>query len=125
MRAREFVIEQNGQLGQRRQAATRGLNIFSDGERWNTDYTLNRVMMAVASTDGTFVPDMDEKSWVGKSKTAHPYTKQEQDMLKMAYQSRRGRCTQTSTRATWTVKNIQQYNHKVLSKRLGATDAST
>jgi hypothetical protein len=87
MRAREFVIEQNGKIGQRRQAATRGLNIFSDGERWNTDYTLNRVMMAVASTDGTFVPDMDEKSWFGKSKTAHPYTKQEQDMLKMAYRA--------------------------------------
>jgi hypothetical protein len=44
-------------------------------------------MMAVASTDGTFIPDIDEKSWFGKDKTAHPYTKQEQDMLKMAYKA--------------------------------------
>lgn len=87
MRAREFVTEQDGQLGKRRQVATRGLNTFRDGERWSTDYTLNRVMMAAACTDGTFVPDMDEKSWAGKNKTAHPYTKQEQDMLKMAYEA--------------------------------------
>lgn len=87
MRAREFVTEQDGQLGKRRQAATRGLNTFRDGERWSTDYTLNRVMMAAAATDGTFVPDVDEKSWVGKNKTAHPYTKEEQDMLKMAYKA--------------------------------------
>ena len=44
-------------------------------------------MMAVAATDGTFVPDMDMKSWAGKNKTAHPYTQQEQDMLKMAYRA--------------------------------------
>lgn len=88
MRAREFVSETaNAKISKRKQVATRGLNTFSDGERWNTDYTLNRVMMAVASTDGTFVPDIDQKSWVGKSKTAHPYTKEEQEMLKMAYKA--------------------------------------
>lgn len=88
MRAREFVSETaNAKISKRKQAGTRGLNTFSDGERWNTDYTLNRVMMAVASTDGTFVPDIDQKSWVGKSKTAHPYTKEEQEMLKMAYKA--------------------------------------
>lgn len=88
MRAREFVSEAaNAKITQRKQAGTRGLNTFSDGERWNTDYTLNRVMMAVAATDGTFVPDMDQKSWVGKSKTAHPYTKEEQAMLNMAYKA--------------------------------------
>lgn len=89
MRAREFVTEANGnaKISQRRQAGTRGLNTFSDSDRRSTDYTLNRVMMAVAATDGTFVPDIDEKSWFGKDKTAHPYTKQEQDMLKMAYKA--------------------------------------
>lgn len=87
MRAREFVTEQDGQIGRRRQSATRGLNTFGDSERRSTDYTLNRVMMAVACTDGTFVPNMDKKSWAGKNKTAHPYTKQEQDMLKMAYKA--------------------------------------
>jgi hypothetical protein len=89
MRAREFVAEANGNatISKRKQAATRGLNTFSDGEKWNTDYTLNRVMMAAACTDGTFVPDIDEKSWFGKEKTAHPYTKEEQNMLKMAYKA--------------------------------------
>ena len=89
MRAREFVAEDNGNatISKRKQAATRGLNTFSDGEKWNTDYTLNRVMMAAACTDGTFVPDIDEKSWFGKEKTAHPYTREEQNMLKMAYKA--------------------------------------
>ena len=89
MRAREFVAEADGnaRISKRNQSGTRGLNTFSDGERWNTDYTLNRVMMAAACTDGTFVPDIDKKSWFGKGKTAHPYTQQEQDMLKMAYKA--------------------------------------
>jgi hypothetical protein len=89
VRAQEFVAEATGdaKISKRKQAGTRGLNTFSDGERWNTDYTLNRVMMAVACTDGITVPDIDPKSWVGKSKTAHPYTEQEQDMLKMAYKA--------------------------------------
>lgn len=89
MRAREFVAESNGNatISKRQQSSTRGLNTFSDGEKWNTDYTLNRVMMAAACTDGTFVPDIDEKSWFGKEKTAHPYTKEEQNMLKMAYKA--------------------------------------
>lgn len=89
MRAQEFIAEANGnaKISKRKQASTRGLNTFSDGEKWNTDYTLNRVMMAAACTDGTFVPDIDAKSWFGKEKTAHPYTKEEQDMLKMAYKA--------------------------------------
>jgi hypothetical protein len=89
MRAREFIAEADGnaRISKRNQSGTRGLNTFSDAERWNTDYTLNRVMMAVACTDGTFVPDIDKKSWFGKGKTAHPYTQEEQDMLKMAYKA--------------------------------------
>lgn len=89
MRAREFVAESDGNahISKRNQSSTRGLNTFSDGERWNTDYTLNRVMMAAACTDGTFVPDIDEKTWFGKGKTAHPYTQEEQDILKMAYKA--------------------------------------
>ena len=88
MRAKEFVAEgNNAKISKRKQWGTRGLNTFSDGDRRNTDYTLNRVMMAVAATDGTFVPDIDEKSWFGKDKTAHPYTKEEQDMLNMAYRA--------------------------------------
>ena len=82
MRARDFVFERDGKIGSRRQVATRGLVLFSDGERANSDYTLNRVMMAAAMADGSdTVLDMDEKSWIGKSRGAYPYTKQEHNML--------------------------------------------
>lgn len=87
MRAQEFISEADGVIGKRRQSATRGLHIFGDNEKWNSDYTLNRVMMAVAATDGITPPDIDTKSWVGKSKSAHPYTDIEADMLKLAYRA--------------------------------------
>lgn len=89
MRAREFIAEADGnaKITKRQQDSTRGLNTFYDGEKWDTDYTLNRVMMAAACTDGTFVPDVDPKSWFGKMKTAQPYTQEEQNMMKMAYKA--------------------------------------
>lgn len=88
MRAREFIVERDGKIGTRRQAATVGLNTFGDSERTNSDYTLNRVMMAVACADGTdAIIDMDEKSWIGKKRAAFPYTQVEQDMLKQAYKA--------------------------------------
>ena len=43
--------------------------------------------MAAACTDGTFVPEIDPKSWFGKMKTAQPYTQEEQNMMKMAYKA--------------------------------------
>ena len=92
MRAREFVSANitetaDAKISRRLQAATRGLNVYSDAERWNGDYVLSRLGQAVASTDGTFVPDIDVKSWIGKNKSTHPYTQEEQDMLKMAYRA--------------------------------------
>jgi hypothetical protein len=92
MRAKEFVPAKitetaDAKISRRLQAATRGLNVYSDAERRSTDYVLNRLGQAVASTDGTFVPDIDMKSWIGKNKSTHPYTKEEQEMLKMAYKA--------------------------------------
>jgi hypothetical protein len=88
MRACEFITEQDGKIGIRRQNATVGLNVFGDAERTNSDYTLNRVMMAVAMADGSNTPiKMDAKSWVGKKRSAHPYTKVEQNMLKQAFKA--------------------------------------
>lgn len=92
MRASEFISAQlmeiaDAKISRRLQSATRGLNTYSDAERWNSDYTLSRLGQAVASTDGTFVPDIDAKSWIGKNKSTHPYTKEEQAMLKKAYQA--------------------------------------
>ena len=88
MRAREFIVERDGKIGIRRQAATRGLTVFGDAERANSDYTLNRVMMAVAMADGSGdALDMDSKSWIGKKRGAYPYTRIEHEMLKQAFRA--------------------------------------
>lgn len=88
MRAREFIAEQIGKPGHRIQQATRGLNLFRDKKRTNSDYTLNRVMMAVACADGTDQPvSIEDQSWVGTRRSAHPYTEVEQKMLKQAYRA--------------------------------------
>lgn len=88
MRATEFITERDGTIGKRKQVATVGLDVFYDAERANSDYVLNRVMMAVACADGSNKPiDMDAKSWVGKQRSAHPYTEIEQRMLKQAFKA--------------------------------------
>lgn len=74
-------------ISKRQQQASRGINTFADGEKWNADYTMYRLGMATAMTDGTNTPDIDAKSWIGKSKAAFPYTQEEQDMLKQAYKA--------------------------------------
>ena len=91
MRAHEFITEQShgtraGKISKRQQHSTVGLNVFAISQ-YDRTYDLNRVMMAVASTDGETIPDIEQESWVGKQNTAHPYTKVEQDMLKIAYEA--------------------------------------
>lgn len=87
MRATEFILEnKKGKITKRQQQPTRGLNIFADNQ-FDRTYDLNRVMMAVACSDGVNPINMDSESWVGKNNSAHPYTKEEQDMLKLAYKA--------------------------------------
>ena len=89
MRANEFISEAKfGKISKQQQHATRGLNIFSKKiDSYDRLYDLNRLMMAVASSDGVNPIKLDAESWVGKHNTAHPYTKEEQDMLKLAYEA--------------------------------------
>lgn len=93
MRASEFVCAHltetaDAKISRRLQAATRGLNIFSKKiDSYDRLYDLNRLMMAVASSDGVTPIKMDAESWVGKHNTAQPYTEQEQAMLKQAYRA--------------------------------------
>ena len=88
MRAYEFLIEKHsGKIGKRRSQATVGLNKFRDVDLADRVYELNRVMMAAASTDGTFVPAMDHVSWAGRYNVAMPYTDVEQNMLEKAFQA--------------------------------------
>lgn len=84
MRASEFISED---ISKRQQISTRGLNTFHDTERTNSDYVMNRVMMAVACSDGSTPINVDKLSWVGKERTAQPYTEVEQNMLKQAYEA--------------------------------------
>lgn len=87
MRASDFLNEnRKGKISQRQQQPTRGLNIFADNQ-FDRQYDLNRVMMAVACSDGVNPINMNPESWFGKNNTAHPYTKEEQDMLKLAYKA--------------------------------------
>jgi len=88
MRAKDFIQENNKQtrrkIMRRHQQSTTGLNTFGRSNFDNT-YDLNRVMMAVAMTDGTNKPEIDKESWAAKYNTAHPYTAIEQEMLELAY----------------------------------------
>jgi hypothetical protein len=89
MKIRDIVTEENkkGKIPKRQQQPTRGLNKFTDGDHWNSDYTLYRLGLAVAATDGKTVPDTDKESWVGKWKVTAPYSQADQDMLKQAYKA--------------------------------------
>lgn len=88
MRASEFLIEkQIGKIGNRRQAATRGLHKFRDQGGYDRTYELNRVMMAAACSDGTTPLDLDTESWVGRYNTAHPYTDIENKMIQQAFKA--------------------------------------
>ena len=88
MRASEFINEGvKGKISKRQQSASRGIHTFHDAERANSDYVLNRVMMAVAGSDGKSPIDMDMTSWAGKERTSQPYTEEEANMLKLAYKA--------------------------------------
>jgi hypothetical protein len=87
MRAREFIKEQKiGKLSKRQQQSTKGLHVFANST-FDRTYDLNRVMMAVAATDGSFIPDVDGESWAGKFNTAHAYTDVEHAMLEKAFKA--------------------------------------
>lgn len=89
MKVHDIISEAAGsKLSKREQESTVGLHTYDDGPSLGTfgsDYGQYRLMMALASSDGKTPPDMDSMSWIGKKKTAHPYTDVEADMLKQSY----------------------------------------
>ena len=86
MKILELITERKaGKLSKRQQNSTRGLHVFSDADKANSDYTFNRVGLAAAMCDGENDPDVDYLSWLGKNKVTAPYTKAEANMLKQAY----------------------------------------
>jgi hypothetical protein len=88
MRANEFMTESSQKkISKRQSQSTKGLNTYGDSEHVSGDYTSYRLGMAVAGANGKDPLDMPAKSWIGKQKSTHPYTQQEQDMLKQAYKA--------------------------------------
>lgn len=87
MKIKDIIVESKGELEKRQRFAMRGLNKFTDGKKWNSDYTLYRLGLALAATDGKTMPEIDEESWLGKWKLTAPYSKEEQEMLKLAYKA--------------------------------------
>ena len=88
MRAKEFVSEGGkGTMSKRQQKPTRGVHKFTDGEKWNSDYKMFRMGLALACTDGINTPEIDYESFVGRWKMADPYSDVEVEMLKRAYEA--------------------------------------
>lgn len=85
MKIYEVILEIRQPRPTKRQAqSTKGLDIYGDAERANSDYVAFKLGQAMASTDGKTKPDIDGKSWHGKKKTIFPYTKEEQAMFVQA-----------------------------------------
>ena len=87
MRAKEFITEtyHQAKISKRQDVASVGMNLFRDPDGYDRTYELNRMMMALASADGSGdAIDIDSESWVGKDNAAAPYTQVEQEMLKQA-----------------------------------------
>jgi hypothetical protein len=87
MRASEFIAEGSaGKLDSNHADAHTGAYKFQDD---GTDriYNLNQIMKATAMADGssTKAVDMDYESFAGRNNTAYPYTKQEHNMMKAAF----------------------------------------
>ena len=88
MKVNEIISEaKQAKITKRQSQSSKGMHLFGDAEKANSDYVQFRVGMAVASTDGKTMPDIDPKSWIGKKKAAFPYTQEEADMLKLAYKA--------------------------------------
>ena len=86
MKIIELITEmKKGKITKRQQQPTKGLNTYGDGEKADSTYTSYRLGMAVAGANGKDPIEMNGKSWAGKTKTTHPYSKEEQEMLKQAY----------------------------------------
>jgi hypothetical protein len=71
-------------ISKRQSQSSRGISIYGDSERANSDYVAFKLGQAMAGSDGTTPIDIDAKSWHGKKKTVHPYTEIENEMFKKA-----------------------------------------
>ncbi len=90
MKVRDIISEGSkaGKIPDSQRQSTAGLHRYKDGPKqhdFGSDYAQYRLGLALAKSDGKTPLDIDYKSWIGKQKTAHPYTKEEDAMLKQCY----------------------------------------
>jgi hypothetical protein len=121
MRAREFMVERKGgKMTKRQQNPTRGVNKYTDDDKWNSDYKLYRLGLALAATDGKTMPEMDEESWIGRYKSLHPYSQCDQDMINVAakvagvniHDVNKGDMRSQETPDTYTVSPVANWSKK-------------
>jgi hypothetical protein len=87
MKITEIITEERaGKLDDRFADASKGVWKMRDNGGYDRTYHLNRMMMAAAMHDGQSNKpvDMDAASWTEKYNTAHPYTEEENNMIKGA-----------------------------------------
>ena len=87
MKINEIISESTKKKPPKRfQDSTRGLHRF--GLESHSTYAMYRTMLAAASSNGVdAIPDhVDPESWVGRDGVAVPFTQEEQNMLKKAYE---------------------------------------
>lgn len=88
MRAHEFINEsKKGSLKKYQAKAMPGVHRTRDKGGYDRIYHMNRLWMAMAAADGksTKPPEgVDSSSWAEKYNTIHPYTKEEENMIKQA-----------------------------------------
>ena len=87
MRAQEFIVEdRKGDLHPDQESVMPSTHRVRDNGGYDRTNHMNRMMMAAAMHDGKSrkaIPrdQMDPASWVEKYNTAHPYTKEEDNMI--------------------------------------------
>lgn len=90
MRAKEFVTEnKNGKITKNQAAPSKGVFKARDKNGIDRLYHMNRMMMAMAMSDGMSqdAVKMDYSSFAEKYNTIHPYTEQEYNMMIQAKKS--------------------------------------
>ena len=90
MRAKEFVTEnKTGDINKNQASASMGVFKARDVGGFDRTYHMNRMMMAMAMSDGKSqdAVEMDYSSFAEKYNTIHPYTEEEYNMMISAKKS--------------------------------------
>lgn len=88
MRAKEFITERKiADRTPEQDAVSQGVTRSRDVGGYDRVYHMNRLMMAMAKADGksTKAVDSPSETWAEKYNTHHPYTKEEDNMIKAAF----------------------------------------